>query len=80
VSSQWYLDLSQELKDNNCYTTRLKYVGNSQTVELYGWLKADLFNSDKVLINGVDMNVKFTRTPEAIYWHLPMIQKYVSKL
>jgi len=34
VSSLWYLDSSLELKDNNGYTTRLKYIGNSQTVEL----------------------------------------------
>ena len=27
----------------------------------------DLFNSDKMLINGVDMNIKLTRTPEAFY-------------
>jgi len=51
--------------DNNGYTTRLKYIGNSQTVELYRQLHADLFNSDKMLINGVDMNIKLTRTPEA---------------
>ena len=64
VSSLWYLDSSQELKDNNGYTTRLKYLGNSQAVELYGRLHADLFNSDKMLINGVDINIKLTRTPE----------------
>jgi hypothetical protein len=28
MSSLWYLDSSQELKDNNDYTTRLKYIGN----------------------------------------------------
>ena len=71
VSSLWYLDSSQELKDNNGYNTRLKYIGNSQTVELYGRLHADLFNSDKMLINGVDMNIKLTRTPEAFYLLAP---------
>jgi hypothetical protein len=53
--------------DNNVYTTRLKYIGNSQTVELNGRLHADLYNSDKILINGVDMNIKLTHTPEAFY-------------
>ena len=67
ISSLWYLDSSRELKDNNGYTTRLKYIGNSQTVELYGRLHADLSNSDKMIINGVDMNIKLTRTPEAFY-------------
>ena len=31
----------------------------------------DLFNSDKMLINGVDMNIKLTRTPEAFYLLAP---------
>ena len=71
VSSLWYLDSSQELKDNNGYSTRLKYIGNSQTVELYGRLHADLFSSHKMLINGADMNIKFTRTPEAFHLLAP---------
>jgi len=50
MSSLWYLDSSQELKDNNGYSTRLKYIGKSQTVERYGLLHADLFNSDKMLV------------------------------
>jgi len=57
--------------DINGYTTRLKYIGNSQTVELYGRLHADLFNSEKMFINGVDMNIKLTRTPEAFYLLAP---------
>ena len=71
VSSFWYLDSSQELKDNNCYITHLKYIVNSQTVELYGRLHADLFSSDKMLINGVGVNIKLTRTPEAFYLLAP---------
>jgi hypothetical protein len=67
VSSLWYLDSCEELKENNGYTTRLKYICNSQTVELYGRLHADLFNSDKMLFNGVDMNIKLTPTPDAFY-------------
>ena len=57
--------------DYNGHTTRLKYIGNSQTVELYGRLHADLFNSDKMLINGVDRNIKLTRRPEAFYLLAP---------
>jgi hypothetical protein len=34
---------------------------------LYGRLHADLFNSDRLLLNGVDMNIKLTRAPEAFY-------------
>jgi len=40
-------------------------------LELYGRLHADLFNSDKMLINGVDMNIKLTRAPEAFYLLAP---------
>jgi hypothetical protein len=70
VSSFWFLDSSTsdgELKKNSGYTTRLNYLGKSQTIELYGRLHADLFNSDRMLINGVDMNIKLTRAPEAFY-------------
>jgi len=38
---------------------------------MYGRLYANLFSSDKMLINGVDMNIKLTRTPEAFYWLEP---------
>jgi hypothetical protein len=73
-------DSSQELKDNNGYTTRLKYINNSQTVELYGRLHADLFNSDIMLVNGVDMNIKLTRAPEAFYLLAPNdYTKLISK-
>jgi hypothetical protein len=71
VSSLWYVDFSQELKDNNGYTTRLKYIDNSQTLEMYGRLHAELFISDKMLINGVDMNIKQTPTPESFYLLAP---------
>jgi hypothetical protein len=71
VSSLLYFDSSQELKDNNGYTTRLKYIGNSQTVDLYGRLHADLFYSDKMSINGVYMNIKLTRTLEPFYLLAP---------
>jgi hypothetical protein len=70
VSSFWFLDSPTNdgaLKDNSGHDTRLKYFSNNETVELYGMLHADLFNSYKKLINGVDMNIKFTRAPEAFY-------------
>jgi hypothetical protein len=52
-------------KVNKGYTTRLNYLGESQTIELYGRLHADLFNSDRMLTNGVDMNIRLSRVPEA---------------
>ena len=53
-----------ELKDNTGYATRLNYPSNSNTIELYGRLHADLFKFDQMLINGVDMNIKLTCAPE----------------
>jgi hypothetical protein len=32
-----------------------------------GRLQSGLLNSDKMLINGADMNIKLTRAPEAFY-------------
>jgi hypothetical protein len=70
VSSFWFLDSPTSdgaLKDNSGHATRIKYLSNNQTVELYGRLHADFFNSNKMPINGVDMNIILTRAPEAFY-------------
>ena len=48
VSSFWYLDSSGELKDNSGFVKRLHYLSSDNTIELYGRLHADLFNSDKI--------------------------------
>ena len=58
-------------KNNTDYATRLNYLRNCNAIELYGRLHADFFNSDKMLINGVDMNIKLTRAPEALYLMAP---------
>jgi len=57
VSSFCYLDSPGELKDKTCYVRRLNYLSNGNTIELFGRLHADLFNSDEMLINGVDINI-----------------------
>ena len=67
VSSFWFLDsptTDGALKNNTGHTKRLHYLGNSNTIELFGRLHAVLFNSDKMLIKGVDMNIKLKRAPE----------------
>jgi len=71
VSNFRYLDSPGELKDNSGFAKRLNYLSNGKTLELYGRVHADLFNSDKMLINGVDMNIKLTRAPEAFYFLAP---------
>jgi hypothetical protein len=83
LSSFWILDSPTSdgaIKGKSGYNSRLNYIGNSQTIELYGRFHADLFNSDKMIINGVDMNIKLTlRRKLFISWHLQMIPKYMSK-
>jgi len=49
VSSFGYLDSSGELKYNSGFAKQLNYLRNVHTLELYGWLYAVLFNSDKIL-------------------------------
>jgi hypothetical protein len=73
LSSFWILDsptsdgsLTAD-EEKKGYAARVNYLSNSQTIELYGRLHADLFNSDKMLLNGVDMNIRLTRAPEAFY-------------
>jgi hypothetical protein len=55
------------VKGNKGYEARLAFLNNSQTVELVGRIHADLFNSDRMLLNGVDLDIKLTRAPEAFY-------------
>ena len=54
-------------KKSSGYETLLNYLRNGQSLELYRRLHADMFNSDKILINVVDMNIKLTRAPETFY-------------
>jgi len=71
ISSFWYLDSHAELKECTDYVKRSIYLCNCKTLELYGTVHADLFNSDKMLFNVVDMNIKLTRIPEAFYLLAP---------
>ena len=41
------------------------------SIQFYSLNIADLFNSDRMLINGVDMNIKLTRAPESFYFLAP---------
>jgi len=70
LSSFWFLNsptTDGALQNNTGHTTRLHYLGNSNNIELFGRLHADLFNSDKMLINDIDMNIKLTPAPEGFY-------------
>jgi len=71
ISSFWYLDSPGEVKEKTGYTKRSNYHSNGKTWGLYGRLHADLFNSDKMLINVVDMNIKLTHAPDAFHLLTP---------
>jgi hypothetical protein len=71
ISSFWYLDSSGELKENTGYAKPSNYLSNGKTLDLYGRLHADLFNSDKMPINGVNMNIKLTPSPDGFYLLCP---------
>jgi len=58
----WYLDSPGELMDNTGYAKRLDYLSNCKILELYARFHADLFHSNKMLINGLD--IKLTRATE----------------
>jgi hypothetical protein len=58
---------------SNCHS-------NGKILELNGRLHADLFNSNKMLINGVDMNIKLTRHHKLfILWLLQTTTNCVSR-
>jgi hypothetical protein len=55
------------LSADKANTTWLNHLNESKNIELQGRLHADSFNSDRMLINGVDMNIKLTRAPALAY-------------
>jgi hypothetical protein len=55
------------VKGNKGYESRLAFLNNSKTITLSGKFHADLFNTNKMLLNGVNMDIKLTRAPETFY-------------
>lgn len=60
-----YLDEADPTKDDKDANTGLKaryeHTKDSQTVELIGRIHEDVFNIDRLMINGVDLRLKLTR-------------------
>jgi hypothetical protein len=78
ISSFWYLESPWELTEKTCYAKRLNYLSNGEILEVYGGLHADLFNSGKMLIDGVDLIITLTRAPDAFYLLAPSdVTRYV---
>jgi len=76
-SSSWYLDSSEELKDNSGYVKRLNYISSGNTIAIQVRLHADFSNSDKMLINDFYMNIKLSRAPESFYVLIPSVDNKV---
>jgi hypothetical protein len=61
---------------NSGYIRRLGHLNDRKTAELIGMLHVDLFSSNTMLFNGVEMNIKLTRAPSSfICWDLQRIPK-----
>jgi hypothetical protein len=73
VNSMFYLDSENDdgsLKasdDNKGFVKRASMLKNSKSVELYGRLHADLFNTSQLLLKNVSMRVKLSRSRPEFY-------------
>jgi hypothetical protein len=82
ITSFWYPDtatgdgLIKAEPGNSGYVRRIDHLNDRKTVEFIGMMLGDLFISNSMLMNGVDMNIKLTRTPScSICWDLQMNPK-----
>uniref|UniRef100_A0ABD2XMC8 Coat protein n=1 Tax=Trichogramma kaykai TaxID=54128 RepID=A0ABD2XMC8_9HYME len=75
TSTLWYVDRSgrfeaaPEVRDadraNSGLLQRQSYTLNSAPLDMIGHLHCDVFNQDKMLINGVEMRVRMVRSKDA---------------
>ena len=75
-SELWYVDnppmneinpYSEEDDTNNGFKTRASFTSKSKAVEIMGRLHCDIFQQDRYLLNGVEMNIKLIRSPESFH-------------
>ena len=50
---------------NEALVKRQEYTKNSKTVDLIGHLHCDVFNQDKLLLNGVEVRLRLVRSKDA---------------
>ena len=55
------MDISADPVLNTDLATRTEWTKTSKTVELQGRIHSDLFNQEKLIVNGVDLTVKLHR-------------------
>ena len=55
------MDITADPVLNTGLGTRSEWIKTSKTVELQGRIQSDLFNQEKLILNGVDLTVKLHR-------------------
>jgi hypothetical protein len=70
TSGLWYKDTAgkfNDFKDNAGLLKRASFIRGSKTVDLMSNIHHELFGSDKLLINGVEMRLKFHLNKDAFH-------------
>jgi hypothetical protein len=70
TSRLWYKDTPgkfNDFKDNVGLTKRASFITSGKTVDLMSNIHHELFGSDKLLINGVEMRIKFHLNKDAYH-------------
>lgn len=70
TSRLWYKDTAgkfNDFKDNDGLVKRSSFIKGSKTVDLMSSIHHELFASDKLLINGVEMRLKFHLNKDAFH-------------
>lgn len=49
-------------ENNTGLKKRREYIAQSKELEIIGHIRGDIFNQGKLLINGIEMRVKFVRS------------------
>ncbi|XP_014213090.1 uncharacterized protein F54H12.2-like [Copidosoma floridanum] len=70
-TSLWETDVAGEMDElpgsekNISLTKRHEYIKDGMTVDLMGHLNCDVFNQDKLLLNGVEVRLRLVRSKDA---------------
>lgn len=70
TSGLWYKDTAgkfNDFKENTGLSKRASFIKGSKTVDLMSNIHHELFGSDKLLINGVEMRIKFHLNKDAFH-------------
>lgn len=69
TGSLWYKDTAGHMDkvtaENDGFTQRRKWVKNSRTVTMIGRPHVDLCFQDRLMLNGIDMKMRFVRSKDA---------------